>query len=217
MAAAKESVTREAIKAISAHAANALLKPAGFKRRAQNFVRPGDGLFHCLQFQGSRWGSATRGEFTVNVSVPVPIIYEAWFGKEFPDNPISGAFGIGTRIGRLMPCNRDHWWKVSRRTDVDALAAEVTAVFEDYVLPYFDSYPDLDAVLAALRSNERLEKNSAAGSRLMHAIVALELGHHDEAVAQADIARQLADGTPFRSKAVSVARYIIQSTGRSDL
>ena len=200
-----ESITRQVIKSVSKLAADTSLRALGFRKQSQNFVREQDGLFHCIQFQASRWGSADEGSFTVNLTVPIPVLYEAWTGKMFPKNPVSGAFGIGTRIGHLMPENKDFWWSVDRQSDIDAISREVVEVLADYAVPYFDRYPNIRAAVEELRGTDRLGHQSPVATALIHAVLASHLGHASEARNQVNVSSELAGTSPFASTVRTVA------------
>ncbi len=200
-----ESITKQVIKSVSKLAADTSFRALGFRKQSQNLVREQDGLFHCIQFQASRWGSADEGQFTINLTVPIPVLYEAWTGKAFPKNPTSGAFGIGTRIGHLMPENKDLWWSVDRKTDIDAIPGEVVKVLAEYAVPYFDRYPNVRAAIEELRGTDRLGHQSPVATALIHAVLASHLGHDSEARHQIDVSSKLAGTSPFASTVRIVA------------
>jgi hypothetical protein len=88
---ADKSITLQAIDFVSKGACTDLLVPRGFRRRAPHFFRQADGVYHCINFQASQWGSYDSGKFTINLSVTSPELYSAFTGQPFPKNPATAS------------------------------------------------------------------------------------------------------------------------------
>jgi hypothetical protein len=193
-----KSVTIRAIQATSKAAADVGLTDAGFRRQGNHLHRLVDGVFHAINFQGSQWGSASSGSFTVNLVVTSPFLHTTWTGRPFPSNPASSLFPLRSRIGRLMPSRRDHWWEVDDRTIVDTLAQEAATEIIQYGLPFFEPFKSTKSMLVSLREGKELPCLSAAHLPLIHAILAVEAGAGAEARGVLERALVGAGASPFR-------------------
>jgi len=78
-------------------------------------------------------------KFTANVSVTTKPEWEAKRVDQsfLGDKPMPNAlpWGWGTRIGLLMPAQRDHWWVLQTGTDWRPTADEVLDAVENIALP----------------------------------------------------------------------------------
>ncbi len=203
-----KSNTASAIAYVSKFAYANGLKAEGFKRMGNHFVKPSADLFHGINFQASQWGSMDEGSFTINLVVTSAAVYELWTEKPLPRNPASALFPMQHRIGSLMPQRRDHWWTVSAKTDLDALAREVTEVLTVNGLPFFAEYPDSKALLDRLRAGKALPGLSEGQCALVHAMLAHILGLDDEAAVQIQNLLAETDVFGFRTNVLRVAKRI---------
>jgi len=178
-----KSVTTRAIQAASRAASERGLKAAGFRRQGNHLHRAVEGLVHAVNFQGSQWGSADSGSFTVNLGVASPLLYTTWSGTPFPSNPATthALFPVGLRIGRLMPSPHDHWWKVDEATNLDVLSNEVAGAILEYGLPFFDGFKSASSMLLHLRNGDALPELAEGHRPFVHAILAAEAGAREEA------------------------------------
>ncbi len=116
------------------------LESLGFRRRGDHLCREIDGLFHCVHFQSSQWGSASEGRFTINLCIASPVVWEIWTETPFPKNPASAQIPFTQRLGLLRPSNRDLWWNVDANSRFDLLSAEVNETLREYGIPYLNQY-----------------------------------------------------------------------------
>lgn len=200
-----KSITQEAIKEASRETAKRLAAE-GFKRKGFHLHRKAGELFHAIQFQGSRWGSAAEGKFTVNLIVTSPDLYEAWIGP-FPLNPASALFPIQMRIGSLMTERSDHWWTVDSDTDISTLATEVAETIEDCAVRFFTAYESNETLLSQLR------KGICPGctpplAAVVHALVANNLGYKAEALEACRTALAKSEVPGFSKRVVSLAKKL---------
>jgi|SRR5882672_6860576 len=202
------SLTRQAIDTISAGACSALLKPHGFKRRAPHLWRATEGIYQCVNFQASQWGSSDDGTFTINLGVSSPVLYVAFTGRSFPKNPATALWPIHVRLGGLMPTRCDLWWQVTRQTDVNALASEVATALRDYALPFFERTRTPEQFNQLLLSGAPIPGVTSAQRPLIGATLAAQLGDTD--VAHRLLTDALCDhqGKPFESAVRAVARQL---------
>ena len=200
-----KSITQEAIKEASRETAKRLAAE-GFKRKGFHLHRKAGELFHAIQFQGSRWGSAAEGKFTVNLIVTSPDLYEAWIGP-FPLNPASALFPIQMRIGSLMTERSDHWWTVDSDTDISTLATEVAETIEDCAVRFFTAYESNEKLLSQLRKGI-CPGCTAPLAAVVHALVANKLGYKVEALEACRTALAKSEVPGFSKKVVSLAKKL---------
>jgi hypothetical protein len=78
-------------------------------------------------------------KFTANVSVTTKAewdkkrIDQSYLGER--PSPNEHPWGWGTRIGHLMPAQKDTWWKLHTGDDCEPVAREVLDAIENYALP----------------------------------------------------------------------------------
>jgi hypothetical protein len=150
---AGKSITLQTIDFVSKGPCADLLVPRGFRRKSTHFFRQVDGLYHCIHFQASPWGTSGDGKFTFNIYVTSPELISAFVGPPFPKNPATASWPINKRIGQFLPKppdspNRcDYWWEVNLATNFEIIGHEIAANIEKYVLPFFDRYPNADSLL----------------------------------------------------------------------
>lgn len=180
------------------------LRDAGFRRQGNHLHRKMNDLIHAVHFQASQWGSSDGGRFTVNLVVTCPFLYTIWTGRDFPKNPASTLFPVTSRIGRLMPARRDHWWEVDALTDQEALSRDVVAVVLEFGVPFFDAFQSTEVMLARLRLGNGLPGLTEAQCPLVHAMLAVQKGARDEASKVLCMARIAAGTSPFLSTVQSI-------------
>ena len=201
-----KSITQEAIREASSATAKRLAA-AGFKRKGFHLHRKANELFHAIQFQASRWGSTAEGQFTVNLIVTSPDLYETWIGSSFPVNPASALFPIQRRIGSLMPQRNDYWWTVDSDTDISSLATEVADTIENCAIRFFADYESNEALLSQLRKGI-CPGCTAPLAAVVHALVANNLGYKAEALEACKMAIAKSEVPEFSKRVVSVAKKL---------
>lgn len=122
------------------HGFHSMLKPAGFKRKGNNFYRQLKDLGHIVNIQKSQWGSKNDIKFTINSGIFSP---EYWRGlfynqrKEMPVYPTEPECLVRKRIGALRG-QGDTWYEVDVNTDEVDLVADMRENVEQYILPWFN-------------------------------------------------------------------------------
>jgi len=134
-----------------------ILKPLGFKKKANNFYLQREGLGQIINIQKSTWYSKDHIHFTINTGLFLP---EYWMGliynhgKEMPVFPGETQCLIRKRIGAIRN-QHDTWYDLNEKTDEDSLIMEMRANLTKYILPYFESTKTKAAFLNML-DNEKL-------------------------------------------------------------
>jgi len=160
--------------------AQASLKSAGYRRSGNHLYRQSDDLVHALHFQGSQWGTATEGQFTINLLVISRAVHEACLTRRFPANPATAFPLAQCRIGFAYG-NHDVWWSVSDQTDIAELSDNVVGTVANFGLAFFESYTSELAVLSQLRTNSAIPGLMPVWRPLVHAVLAERHGFRDEA------------------------------------
>lgn len=134
-----------------------VLKPLGFKKKANNFYLQRQDLGQIINIQKSGYFSKDHISFTINTGLFLP---EYWRGlsfnqgKEMPRFPCEPECLIRKRIGALRKQN-DTWFDIDEKTDENTLIVEMQQNLIDYILPYFDQNKTKNAFLNLL-DNEKL-------------------------------------------------------------
>ena len=183
------------------------LASTGFKRKGLHLYRKAGELFHAIQFQASRWGTAAEGKFTINLIVTSPGLYEEWIQRPFPVNPASALFPIQRRIGSLMPQRGDYWWTVAADTDISSLAREVADTVESCATEFFTSYESDESLLSQLRQG-KCPGCTAPLAAVVHALVANNLGYKAEALEACKTALSKSEVPGFSQRVISLAQKL---------
>lgn len=153
-----------------AKALHALLKPLGFSRKGNNWIRVRGDMCECVDLQGSWLGGVTvnvsaKDLKTAEILEAIPCEQELWLSP------------ITTRVGQLID-RRDRWWK--DETNGPAEMAEAVRV---YGLPWFDRIRSVEDQAARWygRHSDRSPWRSPSLPAL--AVTLYRLGELEEALA----------------------------------
>ena len=117
-----------------------LLKPLGFKKKANNFYLKEKDLGKLINIQKSTFYSKEHIHFTINIGI---FLAEYWNcllynqKKQSPNFPAITECLIRERIGKLRN-QHDIWHDVEEKTDENKLIAEMKLNISEYILPYFN-------------------------------------------------------------------------------
>ena len=133
-----------------------ILKPLGFKKKANNFYLQRQDLGQIINIQKNSWYSKDHIHFTINTGLFLP---EHWLGlnynqgKGIPLFPTEPECLIRNRIGELKG-QHDTWYDIEEKTDENKLIIEMQLNLEKYILPYFDRTKTKEAFLNILDSEK---------------------------------------------------------------
>jgi hypothetical protein len=129
----------------------AVLRPAGFRRRVKSFLVERDDTVLLVQLQGSERSTGELALFTVNLGV---------FSRALQERGERGLTSIAgytchwwQRIGFLGPLGNDRWWRVDGPVAAVEAGAEIAALLKLYCVP----------ALEDLSSTERLRAHWQRG------------------------------------------------------
>jgi hypothetical protein len=131
-----------------------LLKPLGFKKKANNFYLQLDTIGQIINVQKSAWGNKDNISFTINAGIFVPEYWLAFYNfsnKELPAYPTETQCLIRKRIGDLRNQD-DTWYDIKERTDEQQLISEMRNNLTDFILPYFSRLSSTEKMLQELDS-----------------------------------------------------------------
>jgi hypothetical protein len=183
----------------------AALAAHGFKRKSPHLFRHSQDVLHCIHFQSSKWGTSSDGQFTVNLVVTAPALYETWTGHALPANPATASYPIQARIGSCLPTRADTWWTVGPQSSAEVLAGEVSAVIAHHAPAFFSQFPNMQAILSHVRETNGLPGLTRAQAALVRAYLAQLAGEGDEAQALVLAELKAAETSPFRNTIRSFA------------
>lgn len=138
------------------HGFHEILKPLGFKKKANNFYVQLEDVGQIINIQKSQWGSKDSISFTINTGIFVP---EYWLGllynkdKKLPKYPTEPECLIRKRIGEIRN-QHDTWYDIEDHTDENKLIIEMKHNVENFILPYFHQINNRKKLLNALKSKE---------------------------------------------------------------
>lgn len=131
-----------------------LLKPLGFKKKANNFYLQLDTVGQIINVQKSRWGNKDSISFTINAGIFVPeywLKFDNFSDKVLPAYPTETQCLIRKRIGELRNQD-DTWYDIKEGTDEQELIAEMRKNLTNFILPYFSRLSSIEKMLQELDS-----------------------------------------------------------------
>jgi hypothetical protein len=131
------------------------LRTQGFTKSGFNFhLRAPEG-WGVVNFQKSQWGSRNLTKFTVNLGVALDKLAPI-FDRDPTKKPPASLCHWSSRIGTLIHPDRDTWWSVDDRTDLQGLTAEILPTLMERALPAIDARLTAEGFLRALRRGDPL-------------------------------------------------------------
>jgi uncharacterized protein DUF4304 len=141
----------------------ARLSVRGFAKRGAVLHKSAGNNVALVEFQRSLDSTKERIVFTVNLGV---------ICGDLSDERVSGKLSAmhahwRERLGFLRPDRDDKWWEITAKTNVIALANELSAAIEELALPYLDKYLDSRALVALWESGKSPGITAGQRARLL--------------------------------------------------
>lgn len=141
-----------------------ILKPLGFKKKANNFYLPLEKIGHIINIQKSRYSTKDDIRFTINVGIFSPEYWLARFNyhnKDVPAFPTEPECLIRKRIGCMRGLD-DTWYTVTTTTDTDDLVAEMKYNISGFILPFLEKLNTEQKLINELETSEQSLLHTAA-------------------------------------------------------
>ena len=135
-----------------------LLKPLGFKKKANNFYLQLDTIGQIINVQKSSFGNKDSISFTINTGIFVPKYWLAFYNfsdKGLPGFPTEPECLIRKRIGTIRN-QHDTWYDIKERTDEQQIIIEMRKNLTDFILPYFNRLNSTERMLQELDSADMM-------------------------------------------------------------
>jgi hypothetical protein len=129
-----------------------ILKPLGFKKKANNFYLNLDTIGQIINIQKSSYGNKDSISFTINTGIFVPEYWLAFYNysdKGLPEYPTEPECLIRKRIGNLRN-QHDTWYDIDERIDEQQIIEEMKNNLTNFILPYFDRLNSTEKMLQEL-------------------------------------------------------------------
>lgn len=158
------TVTRQSMKTISEikfdrlikEGFHEILKPLGFKKKANNFYLQRPDLGQIINVQKSSFYSKEHIHYTINTGIFLP---EHWSGLIYNEGKVMPAFPtepeclVRKRIGELRN-EHDIWYDVDENANENKLIGEMRINLNEYILPYFEKAKTKEELLNKLESEK---------------------------------------------------------------
>lgn len=140
-----------------------ILKPLGFKKKANNFYLPLEKIGHIINIQKSYYSTKDDIRFTINVGIFSPEYWLACFNyhnKDVPAYPTEPECMIRERISSMRGLP-DIWYNITTATDIEELIAEMKYNISSFILPFFEKLNTVQKLINELEASETLLHTAA--------------------------------------------------------
>lgn len=140
-----------------------ILKPLGFKKKANNFYLPLEKIGHIINIQKSYYSTKDDIRFTINVGIFSPEYWLARFNyhnKDVPAYPTEPECMIRKRISCMRGLD-DTWYSITKTTDIKELIAEMKYNISGFILPFFEKLNTVQKLINELEASETLLHTAA--------------------------------------------------------
>jgi hypothetical protein len=130
----------------------ARLQPLGFSQRGLVLRVMGQDTCGIVQFQRSTKSSKDRILFTINLGVVCgELLVNGCEGLRRAR--VSDAH-VRQRIGSFLPRRPDRWWEITRSTDPDALALEISGLLVEEAVPFIQGLLSPGSIISLWESGQ---------------------------------------------------------------
>ncbi len=140
-----------------------ILKPLGFKKKANNFYLPLQKIGLIINIQKSYYSTKDDIRFTINVGIFSPEYWLACFNyhnKDVPAYPTEPECMIRERISSMRGLP-DIWYNIITTTDIEELIAEMKYNISSFILPFFEKLNTVQKLINELEASETLLHTAA--------------------------------------------------------
>ena|SRR5688572_12216800 len=185
------------------------MKAAGFRRSGRVFWRNGPDVCHVASVEMNRWGSSDASSFGVALGVfwhRVEAVLGNPTARKMPPSEYRCTFRID--LGRVISMPPKPEWRVTHRSNYDAIAAEVWRDLRDYGFAWLKYRSDLKRTLKWKRYATRESNGTYSVQELVlpTAQVVFKVMLGKKASAVADLKRFAKNG--YADHALKLARKL---------
>lgn len=156
-----------------------VLKPLGFKKKANNFYLQLPEVGHIIYIQKSKWNTAFEISFTINIGIFEPKFWLKHYDYKktgvIPNFPTEPESLIRKRIGNLLQ-GGDIWYEINKNTDENELIQTMQNNIHQFILPYLEKYNSVEKIKIAFETEE-IKASAGLGALIFYA----EYGFLEEA------------------------------------
>jgi hypothetical protein len=124
-----------------------LLKQEGFAKSSRTFRRSRTKCVQIINVQGSWFNYKDEGKFTVNLAVYFPEAAKIHGSFRITDRPLDSDCIVRQRIGHLLPVQRDYWWDLDSKSDLDKIAQKVASACMDCGLLWLNEHSTIEGAI----------------------------------------------------------------------
>ncbi len=135
-----------------------VLKPLGFKKKANNFYLQLPELGQIINIQKSAYYSKQKIHFTINTGIFIPQYWLAFYNFHdgtLPIFPTESECLIRKRIGELKK-QKDTWYDITDATDENEVIHEMKENLEQFILPHFERLKTISQFLELIETENLL-------------------------------------------------------------
>lgn len=156
-----------------------VLKPLGFKKKANNFYLQLPEVGHIIYIQKSKWNTAFEISFTINIGIFEPKFWLKHYDYKktgiVPNFPTEPESLIRKRIGDLVQ-QGDIWYEINKNTNENELIQTMQNNIHQFILPYLEKYNSVEKIKNAFETEE-IKASTGLGALIFYA----EYGFLEEA------------------------------------
>jgi hypothetical protein len=135
-----------------------ILDPNGFHRKKRTWNRRVGDLIDVIDIQETRWRTAENTQFTLNVGILWPRVFEICWGKRAPSHSLETSCTARIRVGQLSEERRDLWWELEEEEPLDI--TRISNTLHSVVLPFLAKVETPRQLIDGLKENESWQINA---------------------------------------------------------
>ena len=122
-----------------------VLKPEGFKKKGNNFLKPENDVYLIIQLQSSMFSTQNDLQLTVNLGVFSTLVEQFFSGLS---NPSLVKCHWRERIGFLEEKNFDKWWTITNSDEAEIAGQEIIKILQEKGLPVLSGLDSTDKLIS---------------------------------------------------------------------
>ena len=162
-----------------------VLKKRGFQKKELTWNIKYNEFILVVNIQKSKHSDFKSVDFTLNLGVFSPTIFEIIWNKIAPRIAKEEYCLLRTRIGQVIQNNfngtaKDQWWKIEDSTEVEILALDIIKNLDNIAIPFLETFSNVNKIYEFLTKIKGWQ-SEIPQHRLNLAVVANQIGNTSEA------------------------------------